>query len=237
MHLEEGLTILEFIRHPQLLNDQSNSMVQDLMLKAIYGLGLDDAEQELFRAFTGRDYVACEQQEATIIAGRRSGKTARIGARIALYEAFRNHHIPRGERAYVLLIAAFVDQAHLAFDYICRDIRSSPVLLAKVRKFRKNEIVLRNGVTIICCPCSSVSIRGKNVITAVCDEVCFWRNEETAAHSDVEVLAAIRPSMITFPNAKLIKVRRHMPSAALSGTNFGAAVNSTIPFFRSQRLR
>ena len=46
--LEQGLTILEFIRHPQLLNDQSNSMVQDLMLKAIYGLGLDDAEQELF---------------------------------------------------------------------------------------------------------------------------------------------------------------------------------------------
>jgi hypothetical protein len=106
----------------------------------------------------------------------------------------------------VLLIAAFVDQARLAFDYICRDLRSSPVLLAKVRKFRKNEIVLRNNVTIICCPCSSVSIRGKNVITAVCDEVCFWRNEETAAHSDVEVLAALRPSMITFPNAKLIKV-------------------------------
>ena len=106
----------------------------------------------------------------------------------------------------MLLIAAFVDQAHLAFDYICRDIRSSPVLLAKVRKFRKNEIVLRNGVTIICCPCSSVSIRGKNVITAVCDEVCFWRNQETAVHSDVEVLAALRPSLITFPKSKLIKI-------------------------------
>jgi hypothetical protein len=66
--------------------------------------------------------------------------------------------------------------------------------------------VLRNNVTIICCPCSSVSIRGKNVITAVCDEVCFWRSEETAAHSDVEVLAALRPSLITFPKSKLVKI-------------------------------
>jgi hypothetical protein len=43
------------------------------------------------------------------------------------------------------------------------------------------------------------------VVAAICDEVSFWRNEETSVHCDEEVLAALRPSMITFPTSKLIK--------------------------------
>jgi len=204
--LEQGLTIIEFIRHPLLLNDQSNSVAQDTILKSTYGLELNNIELEIFRRYTGRDYVAREQVEITLLAGRKSGKTAKIGARIALYEAFRRHPIPRGEGAYVVLIAPVMDQAKLAYDYIRKDILSSPILRTKVAKFRQNRIELKNGITIMCCPCSSISIRGKAVVAAICDEVGFWRNEETSAHCDEEVLAAIRPSMITFPTRKLVKM-------------------------------
>jgi len=205
--LEQGLTISEFIRHPRLLNDQSNSVAQDAILKSTYGLELGDSELEIYRRGTGRElYVAREQREITVLAGRRSGKTAKIGARIVLYEAFRDHRMPRSERAYVMLVAPTIAQAEIAYDYIRKDILSSPILLARVAKFRKNEIVLKNGITIICCACSSISVRGTGVVAAICDEVSFWRNDETSVHCDEEVLAALRPSMITFPTSKLIKI-------------------------------
>jgi len=205
--IEQGLTITEFICHPQLLNDQSNSVAQDTILKSSYGQELTNAELDIYGCGTGREvYVPREQREITVLAGRRSGKTAKIGARIALYEAFRDHRIPRGERAFVILIAPVIAQAGIAYDYICKDILRSPILSTRIAKCRKNEIVLKNGITILCCACSSVSIRGKAVVAAICDEVSFWRNEETSVHCDEEVLAALRPAMITFPTSKLIKI-------------------------------
>lgn len=205
--LEQGLTITEFIRHPHLLNDQSNSLAQDTILRSTYGIELRDAELEIYRRGTGREfYTAREQREITVLAGRRSGKTAKIGARIVLYEAFRDHRIPRGERAHVMLIAPTIAQAEIAYDYIYKDISSSPILLARVAKCRKNEIMLKNRITILCCACSSISIRGKAVVAAICDEVSFWRNEETSVHCDEEVLAALQPSMITFTTSKLVKI-------------------------------
>jgi hypothetical protein len=204
--IEQGFTITEFIRNRQVLNDQSNSVAQDTILKSTYGLELSEAESELYLRATGRIYVAREQREITLVAGRRGGKTDRIGAKIAVYEAFREHPIPRGQRAYVLLIAPSLEQAEIAYDYIRKDIESSPILLRKVAKFRDNEIRLKNRITIRCCACSSVAVRGRAVVAAICDEVCFWRNEETSVHCDEEVLAALRPAMITFPRSKLVKI-------------------------------
>ena len=57
------------------------------------------------------------------------------------------------------------------------------------------------------------------MIAAICDEVGFWRNEETSAHCDEEVLAAIRPSMITFPTRKLIKMTTPHAKRGIVGTN------------------
>ena len=87
-------------------------------------------------------------QEATVIVGRQGGKTSRIGAIIAVYEAFRDHGLKRGERAYVLLIAPVTNQAQIAFNYIRNYIFASPVLKNKVVKVRKSEIDLDNGITI-----------------------------------------------------------------------------------------
>ena len=205
--LEQGLSILEFIRHPQLIDDQSTSLAQNVILKSCFGLPLDDTETEIYRRGTGRElYVPREQREITVLAGRKSGKTSKIGSRIALYQAFRNHQLPRNERAHILLIAPTLDQAHIAFDYIYQDLVNSPILSARIAKIRKNEIILKNRITIECCACSSISTRGKSVVAALCDEVSYWKNEVTSVHCDEQVLAALRPAMITFPAAKCIKI-------------------------------
>src|SRR5260370_34067259 len=109
---EISLNIVEFIRHADVLNDQTLSVAQLTCLKAIYGLPLDAQERELYERATGRsDYLPIEQNEATVIVGRRGGKTSKIAAPIACYEAFCNHRLNRGERGYVMLIAPVKYQA------------------------------------------------------------------------------------------------------------------------------
>src|SRR6266436_4220299 len=137
------LNIIQFIEHPDLLNDQSLSEMQRTILKSIYGLALSQAELEMYCASTGRaTYQATEQREATIIAGRRSGKTSKIAAPIAIYEAFRDHGLPQGEEAYVMLLAPQISQAKIAFRSIRRYLRNSPILSKRIVHETRDEIRL-----------------------------------------------------------------------------------------------
>jgi hypothetical protein len=98
-------------------------------LKSTYGLPLSQAELEIYQRGTGRErYDATEQREVTFIAGRRSGKTGKIAAPIVCFEAFRDHGIPRGEEAYVMLLAPTIAQARIAFRYIRNYLRGSRIL-------------------------------------------------------------------------------------------------------------
>ena len=150
-------------------------------------------------------YVAREHREVTAIIGRRGGKT-RLAALIAVYEATRDHKLPRGEHAFILVIAPVLKQAQIAFRYIRKYMKLSPELSNLVAKARKSEIELRNGITITCQPCSQITVRGDSVVCAICDELGFWKHGETAANPEREVIAALRPAMATLTNTKLIKI-------------------------------
>jgi hypothetical protein len=205
--IEQGMNIIDFIRHPLILNDQSMSPAQSAFLKVTYGLPLDDVELEIYCHGTGREtYVPRVQLEVTLLGGRRGGKTGKLAARIALYEAWRYPQIPHGERRYVMLIAPVIAQAKIAFEYILQELLNSPVLSSKIAKIGRNEIELENGIVIGCYACSRITVRGRAAVAIVCDEMCFWRNEVTSVACDEEVLAALRPSMATFPTSKLIKI-------------------------------
>jgi hypothetical protein len=204
--ISQPLSIIEFIEHPELLNDQSLSVAQKTFLKATYGLPLNSEEREIYQRATGRsEIVSIEQNEATLIAGRRSGKTSKIGAYIALYEAFRDHHLTRGDRGYVMLIAPVKYQAKNAMRFIRAYLKSSPLLKRYVARERSEEVELANGISIVCYPCSYIAVRGVSVICAICDEMAFWHHKETAANPEEEVLAALRPAMATYSTSKLIK--------------------------------
>ena len=47
------------------------------------------------------------------------------------------------------------------------------------------------------------TVRGYTVAAAICDEIAFWRSEESA-NPDTEILAALRPAMATVPGALLL---------------------------------
>jgi hypothetical protein len=203
----ERLDIIEFIKHPRVLNDNSLSPAQKMCLKIIYGLPLDETERALYFKATGSaQYVPKELREFLGLCGRKAGKTSRIGAPVVCYEAFRDHGLPRGERAYVLLIAPVLEQAQIGFRHVVSYIQSSEVLCKKVRNITRDAIELDNGIVIACWPCSSVTVRGLSVIAAVLDEVAHWPNDENSPNSLELVLSALRPAMITFPRSKIIEL-------------------------------
>src|ERR1700693_401217 len=139
--ISQQLNIIEFITHPELLNDQTLSVAQQAFLKATYGLPLNSEEQEIYQRATGRsEIVLAEQNEATLIAGRRSGKTSKVGATIALYEAFRDHQLTRGDRGYVMLIAPTKKQAKIAMRFIRAYLNFSPLLKRYVARERSEEV-------------------------------------------------------------------------------------------------
>jgi hypothetical protein len=151
--LIQSLNIIEFITHPELLNDQSLSVAQQAFLKATYGLALNSQELEIYQRATGRpEIVLAEQNEATLIAGRRSGKTSKIAASMALYEAFRDHRLTPGDRGYVMLIAPTKHQAKIAMRFIRARLNSASLLKRYVARERSEEVELTNGITIACYP-------------------------------------------------------------------------------------
>ena len=201
------VTIVDFVRRCDLLNDQTLSETQITCLKSIYGLPLNYHEREIYFRGTGRTtYEEKEQSEATFIAGRRGGKTGKIAAPIACYEAFRDHGLPPGEDAYVMLLAPTLKQARIAFRYIRKYLKKSPILSKRITRVTRDEIILDNNVVIGCHACTQDGVRGRTLVAIVCDEIGFWAFDEDAANPADEVLAALRPGMASVRNAKLIKI-------------------------------
>lgn len=202
------MNIIEAIRDPAIIGD-SISPAQEAYLCALYGLDLDDEQRAIFEKATGRsEYRPQEARESTAICGRRSGKSSKLAANIAVYEAtFREHRLAPGERGWCVVLAATRRQAAICFNYILARLEDSPTLRRMIQgEPRADELDLVNGISIGVWPCSYRSIRGLSIVCAICDEIGFWRDEITAANPATEVLRAIRPGMANFPNAKLVKI-------------------------------
>jgi hypothetical protein len=177
-----------------------------VFLKAFAAVPLEDGEAELFRRCTGRQASPLEPvTEAWVIVGRRGRKSA-TAAMIGVYQAIYpdwSPFIAPGEVARVLIVAVSKDQASLVRSYAEAILRSRPGLARQIVACDAESITLKNGIEVKCVANSYRSIRGPTVVCAILDELAYWR-DETSAVPDVEVMRAIKPSMITVRGAVLI---------------------------------
>jgi hypothetical protein len=202
-----AIDIIRAIHDSNILGDTLSS-AQEVALKALYGLPMTDAEAEIAKGCVGKAFQPnTEYREAAFICGRRSGKSDKLAANVAIFEAFfREHNLSPGETGVVLLLAQNMRQAKVVRGYIEGKIKKSPILSQYVVATRAQEIELDNGITIAIYPASFRAIRGLSVVSCICDEIAFWWTEESYANPDVEVVRAVRPSMATFPSAKLLLI-------------------------------
>jgi hypothetical protein len=175
-------------------------------LAALFALPMDDATLALYQHHTGRQKAPeAKFKEAALICGRRGGKS-RILATIAVYlAAFIDYkqHLAPGEVATVAVIAADRRQARSIFRFITGLLNGVPMLAEMVEGETAESITLANGVVIEIHTASFRVTRGYTYAAVLCDEVAFWRSDESA-NPDEEILAALRPGLSNIPGAMLL---------------------------------
>jgi hypothetical protein len=177
-----------------------------VFLRVLFGLPMSEADRTLYAACTGRAAApAGGFREAWLICGRRGGKSM-ILALVAVFLAVFidwSPYLSPGERGTVMIIAADRRQARTILRYI-RALLKTPVIASLIERETAEVIDLSNGVTIEILTASFRTVRGYTLIAALCDELAFWRNEESSTNPDSEIIAAIRPAMATIPDAMLL---------------------------------
>ena len=142
----------------------------------------------LLRGCTGRDHrPATPFGEVTVVAGRpgREGQPDRRA--VVCYEALfggHEHHLAKGERGVIALVAQDARATRVAFAYVKDYLTGSRLLGGMVAEVLTSAITLTNGLTIECFPCTLRSLRGWTIPVGVLDELAFFRLEGQA-DSDV----------------------------------------------------
>jgi hypothetical protein len=170
------------------------------LLIAAMGEALTDDERQIFTKFTGREREPLQRvNELAVVAGRRGGKT-RAMAVLATYIATLCSHadaLARGETGVLLCIAQDQRIATKILDFVQADIESSDILRGLFRGRRLDTIELASNINIEVRPASFRKLRGPTYIGVIADELAFWYTESEFANPDVEILAAVRPGLLT----------------------------------------
>lgn len=206
-----AVTILDALDDPNLFGglgfEKPSWRPWRAFLAALWGLPLPDDTDDTFRACTGRKSPPAEAfAEAALIVGRRGGKS-RVLALIAVYLATLKDYAPflaPGEVATVAVLASTQKQARSIFRYVSGMLAAKPMLKALVADESGETITLKNRVVIEIATASFRTTRGYSFAAVLCDEIAFWRSDETSANPDVEILRALRPGMASIPGAILL---------------------------------
>ena len=102
-----------------------------------------------------------------------------------------------------MVIAADRRRARVVFRHITGFLVGVPMLAQMVEGRTKETINLTNRVTIKVHTANFRSVRGYTFVAEICDEIAFWRSEDSA-NPDTEILNGLRPGMATVPDALLL---------------------------------
>lgn len=207
----QDLNIIEFAIDSDYLGlSFEKRPAQEVILRAYYGLPLDDKQLEIFKTLTkgkGKYIPGQGKNEAVLALGARSGKSFIVSI-IALYEATRDNwkkYAAKNEYIYIVLVATRELQAKQIIGANClRMLENSPVLKKLILKSNELEITLKNHIKIISGPCNSTALRGLPIAVLILDEVAFYRIEGPKA--DEAIFNALRPRQSQFPDCKLFLI-------------------------------
>lgn len=131
--------------------------------------------------------------------GRRGGKSSSL-CRVAVVEGvYGDHEIPPGDVGVVAFVSVSKDEAGARL----RTIRTILDALGVAYSQSEGTIELHDRPVVFkVFACTVAAVSGFTTIAVIADEVAKWR-DSNGANPATEVLAALRPTMATQPNAKL----------------------------------
>src|ERR1700730_10467819 len=178
-----------------------------VFIAALFALPPPEGALDEYKAATGRaTWPTKPFTEAALCIGRRGGKSyvlALIAVYIFCFRGYRKYLAP-GEVATIAVLAANRPQARSIFRYISGLLKVIPLIEPMVLDANTETITLNNRVVIEISTASFRTTRGYSFCAVLCDEISFWRSDETSANPEKEILRAIRPGMSTIPGAMLL---------------------------------
>jgi hypothetical protein len=204
------LSILDVINDPAIFapwfKDCESWSAWFAFLKVVFGHPLDDEELKIFQECTGRSAPSpAGHLSAALVIGRRGGKSLILALIAAYLAAFRDWtpYLTGGETGHLVILAADRRQAKAIFGYL-KGMLTIPLLEGLIT--RETAEVLEIGSKSIAISIETASfktIRGRTIVAALCDELAFWSADDSGANPDSEVIAAIKPAMLSVPKAML----------------------------------
>ena len=188
--------------------DLGSWRVWTVYLRALFGLPVGGEDLEVLKCCSGLEAApTARSRESFVICGRRSGKST-VAALLAVYLAtFKDWSkiMKRGETGWIFILAVDRYQARIIKSYVTGMLDASPHFRRLVKNVLQEEVQLTNGVTIAVKTSNFRSIRGFTVLAAILEELAFWRSDESA-NPDKEILAAVRPALLTIPDSLLLGI-------------------------------
>lgn len=191
--------LLGSIMGPDPVTGVDTRLAMRTLLLASQGEELTVEEHALYERLTGRIASPGEPiREAHFIAGRRSGKSYSIAALAVYLSALCDWSscLSAGERGQLLILAGTVEQAKVLLGYVVGAFQASPALSKLIASQTKTTLLLTNGIQIDVRPADYRRVRGWTLIACLCDEIAFWR-DENSANPATEIVRAIRPALST----------------------------------------
>jgi hypothetical protein len=171
-----------------------------ILLIAAVGEALTDSERVIFRKLTGRAREPGKPvHEFVGIIGRRGGKSRAMAVLLCWIAALCNHRstLAPGETGVALCISRDQRIARIILGYCEGILEDSPHLRGLIQNRTQDTIELANRVNIEVRPCNHKTLRGPTYICIIADEVAHWHTAIDLANPDVEVLASVRPGLMT----------------------------------------
>lgn len=171
-----------------------------VLLIAAMGEALTDEERVVFTQFTGR---ACEPlqrvNELEVVAGRRGGKTSALSCLATYIAACCDHSdaLARGETGVLLCAAQAQPVAKQILDFVEANLSDSAILRQLIKGRTQDSIELTNNISVEVRPVSFRKLRGPTYVAIIADELAYWFTDASFVNPDVEVLAAVRPGLLT----------------------------------------
>jgi hypothetical protein len=169
------------------------------LLLAIMGEALEPDELATFTALTGRLQAPLEPvREFAGVIGRRGGKSRAMGVLAAFLACCVDHRaiLAPGELGVLPVLAATRTQAANAYNFVTGAIAASPALRSLIVGRTADTLSLSTGIDIVVRPASFRSVRGATFVAAICDEIAFFRTDDTSVNVDLEIIRALRPGLL-----------------------------------------
>jgi hypothetical protein len=181
-------------------------------LKATYGQAAAPGEAAIFRSVSAMPWPRSKVRRFVAAIGRRGLKTSGLLSWAAVFEALNpehDAHAARGSRVYCVVVAPYLQQAResvrgikavldalasIGVRYSLRDASGAPELVITTPTFATERVI-----TVM--TADAVSVRGFAVAFAGYDECGFLPFEETHAVRDRDIVRALSPAMVQFPDA------------------------------------